>query len=344
MARPAPETIKPSHRFLYKPVENCETEGCHMDVWLPENVKDLAAQNEIPLAIMIHGGAFTMGASSDVPYNQVEHYLKNGMAVVSLEYRMVPHVTQFDIRDDLLDAYHFIQQRLNGRLAEELGIENDLIKTQEVVLFGGSAGGTSVLCLAADIEKFNSENTSALPQVKAILCAYPLTDPNNHFAQPKEVWAEKAPEMFPDDWDLMKDFPTTGKVCTGYNFPVGRWDTCKDPRFLFARSAMATQTLNSFLYGCNPPYPPSVTALNLISRTFPPTFILAAMADELIPAEHSLLLYEKLQKHDVESCIAKVEGAGHGYVERPPADWPAGTDYWKDVIREAVDWAIAKVK
>jgi hypothetical protein len=75
---------------------------------------------------------------------------------------------------------------------------------------------------AGDIEKYNSENAEALPQVKAILCAYPLTDPDNHFAQPKQAWAEKTPKMFPDDWELIKDFPTKGKVCTGYNFPVGR--------------------------------------------------------------------------------------------------------------------------
>ncbi|KAJ9116268.1 hypothetical protein QFC24_006785 [Naganishia onofrii] len=339
-----PEITKPNHRFLFKPVENCETEGCHMDVWLPDGAKEVSADSKVPLAIMIHGGAFTMGASSDVPDNQVRHYLKNGMAVVSLEYRMVPHVTQVEIRDDLMDAYHFIQQKLNSRLAEELGIERDVVDTQRIILFGGSAGGTSVLCLAGDIEKYNSENAEALPQVKAILCAYPLTDPDNHFAQPKQAWAEKTSKMFPDDWELIKDFPTKGKVCTGYNFPVGRWDTCKDPRFLFARTAMATQTLNSFLYGCDAPYPPSASALNLITPTYPPTYVLAAMADELIPKEHSLLLYDKLQEHGVESHIVKVDGAGHGYVERPPTDWPAGTDYWKDAIREAVDWAVAKVK
>jgi hypothetical protein len=56
-----------------------------------------------------------------------------------------------------------------------------------------------------------------------MICAYPLTDPNIHFAQPKEVWAEKVPKMFASDWELVKDFPVTGKVCTGYPFPVGRY-------------------------------------------------------------------------------------------------------------------------
>jgi acetyl esterase/lipase len=175
-----------------------------------------------------------------------------------------------------MDAYHFIQQRLNGKLAEELDIKNDVVDTQKIILFGGSAGGTSVLCLvrllfvrekvalhgtyispsmqAADIEKYNSESEKPLPQVKAILCAYPLTDPNSQFAQPKSAWAEKVPKMFPDDWELVKDYGTATKVCTGYDYPVGRyvsrdvesvdaaqpstfrWDTCRDPRFRFYKT------------------------------------------------------------------------------------------------------------
>jgi acetyl esterase/lipase len=107
---------------------------------------------------------------------------------------------------------------------------------------------------------------------------------------------------------------------------------------------MATQTLNSFLYGCDAPYPPSATALNLITPTYPPTFILAALADDLIPVEHSFLLYDKLQKNEVESFITKVEGAGHGFVERPATDWPEGVDYWKGAIKDSVDWAIGKVQ
>lgn len=106
---------------------------------------------------------------------------------------------------------------------------------------------------------------------------------------------------------------------------------------------MATQTLNSFLYGTNPPYADSNTPLNLITPTYPPTYILAALSDELIPVEHSFLLYDKLQEHGVETRIAKVEGAAHGFAERPKADWPEGADYWEDVIRESVDWAIAKL-
>lgn len=100
-----------------------------------------------------------------------------------------------------------------------------------------------------------------------------------------------------------------------------------------------------------PAYPPLSTnpsrtarlTLNLITPTYLPTYILAALADALIPVEHSLLLYDKLQGHGLETRITKVEGAGHGFVKRRPVDWPEGVDYWKHVIRESVDLAMAKL-
>lgn len=68
------------------------------------------------------------------------------------------------------------------------------------------------------------------------------------------------------------------------------------------------------------------------------------MADQRIPVEDSLLLYDKLQEQGIESYIAKAEDAEHGFVERPKVDWPEGVDYWKDVIKDSVDWAIGKVQ
>lgn len=72
---------------------------------------------------------------------------------------------------------------------------------------------------------------------------------------------------------------------------------------------------------------PSRTArltLNLITPTYSPTYILATLADALIPVEHSLLLYDKLQEHGLETRITKVDGTGHGFAEWRPVDWPGG--------------------
>ncbi len=31
------EDIQPDRRFLYKRVPNCESDGCHLDIWLPKD-------------------------------------------------------------------------------------------------------------------------------------------------------------------------------------------------------------------------------------------------------------------------------------------------------------------
>jgi hypothetical protein len=41
--------IPSAHRILFKPVDNCETQGCHMEVWLPDGV-DEASKGAIPIA------------------------------------------------------------------------------------------------------------------------------------------------------------------------------------------------------------------------------------------------------------------------------------------------------
>lgn len=85
-----------------------------------------------------------------------------------------------------------------------------------------------------------------------------MTNPDDHPAQPIATWAEKASKLFPGDWELIKGYPVKGKVCTGYAFPIGRYvkqvvsafalpdycdryDTCRDARLLFAKSASHEQ-------------------------------------------------------------------------------------------------------
>jgi hypothetical protein len=39
---------------------------------------------------MIHGGAWMIGNSDGIPFNQVRYLLKHGIAVASVEYRFAP--------------------------------------------------------------------------------------------------------------------------------------------------------------------------------------------------------------------------------------------------------------
>lgn len=91
--------------------------------------------------------AFTTGASSDIPHNQVRYLLASGFVVCSPEYRLSPHVLQSAAHEDVFDSYLYIQRELQGVLREQGNpITLDLERCYSQ---GGSAGGTSALRLVS---------------------------------------------------------------------------------------------------------------------------------------------------------------------------------------------------
>lgn len=116
--------------------------------------------------------------------------MSQGFVVCSPEYRLTPHAKQCDAHEDVFDAFRYVQHKLSGDL-EALGVTVKLDPSRTIA-FGGSAGGTASLRLAADIEKFNTEEQDAhrLPQLRAIICAYPCTDVDNWCCKPRVTLAE----------------------------------------------------------------------------------------------------------------------------------------------------------
>jgi hypothetical protein len=93
-------------------------------------------------AMMIHGGAWSIGGSGHLPPDQVTYLLEEGFAVVSPEYRLAPHVKLAECVEDLLDAYRFVQTGLNQVLGTELDVKRTCV-------MGWSAGGTGTLLLVS---------------------------------------------------------------------------------------------------------------------------------------------------------------------------------------------------
>lgn len=114
----------------------------------------------------------------------------------------------------------------------------------------------------------------------------------------------------------------------------------ENPRNKWVNTAIQHGCLNSYLLG-NPPYPESAHILPHIGSWFPPTYVLAAVKDTLIPVQHSYDLVSKLESEGVEVHIGKAETAEHGFTEWQPHLWPEGVDWW-EIIEKALKWAIAK--
>lgn len=207
------ESSPPTHSFIFKPypapatgskatpVPGSDHGGCRLHVWLPgvnATEKQIVAVNpgdKVPLAIMIHGGGFCLGSSFHIPFAQVNYFLDRGIAVCSLEYRLLPQVRAPEIREDLLDGYKYISTKLNDDLRAEKvssvppglpfsttdpgstrshGIQID---TDRLSCMGWSAGGTSTVWLAHDILEHNDTASTPLPTLKAAIITYASTDP-----------------------------------------------------------------------------------------------------------------------------------------------------------------------
>lgn len=107
---------------VLKDIPYSSYEVCKLDLYLPDEVK------EPPVYIYIHGGGLETGYKTDVP-NLFEGLLKNGVAVVSMDYRMYPTATFPDYLYDVSMAIKWVTE-----YGKEYGLGN-------IVVGGSSAGG-----------------------------------------------------------------------------------------------------------------------------------------------------------------------------------------------------------
>jgi acetyl esterase/lipase len=91
-----------------------------------------------------------------------------------------------------------------------------------------------------------------------------------------------------------------------------------------------------------PPFKTGNSPVDCIGTQFPPIYLLAAMADRMVPVQQSLILKEKLEDAGVDLVFDPVDGASHGFVDMASQAWPQGNDYWQGHILPACQWAKAK--
>jgi acetyl esterase/lipase len=97
-----------------------------LDIYLPNESKGLN-----PVIIHIHGGAFMFGDKADFQLKPILEALKNGYAVVSMNYRLSGEAKFPAQIQDVKAAIRFI--RANAAKYQ--------LKTDKIAVWGGSAGG-----------------------------------------------------------------------------------------------------------------------------------------------------------------------------------------------------------
>ena len=132
-----------------------------------------------PCLIVVHGGSWAKGNSSELP--DVNSYFANaGYQVVSINYRLAPQYTSPAPQEDLQAALSFIRQH-----AAELSVD-----TNNFVLMGRSAGGQIVLAAAYTLND---------PGIKGVVSFYGPTD---------MLWSYDHPDnpLIMDSKKVMRDF------------------------------------------------------------------------------------------------------------------------------------------
>jgi arylformamidase len=93
-----------------------------------------------PLIVFVHGGGWSSGDKAWIGDATAGHFLNQGYAYASLNYRLVPTVTVEQQTQDVADAVGFLLTR-----AEQLGLDR-----RKVVLIGHSSGGQDSALIGTD--------------------------------------------------------------------------------------------------------------------------------------------------------------------------------------------------
>jgi len=120
--------------------------------------------------LYLHGGAFTMGSPRSHRPITAELARRTGLAVLAIEYRLMPEHSRTDGIDDVRAAFRWIEQHGPGGPGAPLFVAGD------------SAGGNLTLMLVAWARDQRRAGASELRQVDGAIALSPLTD--GTFASP----------------------------------------------------------------------------------------------------------------------------------------------------------------
>ena len=277
-------------------------ENIGLDVYIPK-----CASKPLPVIVYIHGGALIWGSRENVHRDELTAVLDEGMAYVSIDYRLAPETKLMDIQDDVKDAFNWVRGT---------GVDLYDFDVNRIAALGKSAGGYLALLSGTFDHK---------PQ--AIISFYGYGDilgdcysrPSQHYLQFPSVPEDEAVKC------IVQDVPTYAKG-------DDRW-----PIYLRARQ---TGTWASLVSG----YEPSETNTALtaycpilnIDENFPPTFLLHGSADTDVPLEKSTDMYDALIKKGIKTQLYIQQEGHHGFDSKwknTPEEFGEIIHFLKDTLR-----------
>ncbi len=105
-----------------------------LDVYLPEH------ENDAPIIIMVHGGAWRIGdkSSKSVVKNKVDYWVSKGFIFISANYRLLPEIKPVEQAEDVAKVIHYVQKH-----SQQWGGD-----PEKLIVMGHSAGAHLVSLVA----------------------------------------------------------------------------------------------------------------------------------------------------------------------------------------------------
>ncbi|VUC22767.1 unnamed protein product [Clonostachys rosea] len=267
-----------------------------------------------PLAILYHGGAFTVGSKEMIPQTQIQKLVVDwGWIVVAPDYRLCPTISLYEGPiTDALDAYNWSILSLPDILRKE-GVGN--VDTQRVMSGGYSAGGTLALLTARGVQppsvivdfygsKYLTDEQffSPLPS----LANLPTFD--------EKFLAKVFEEDAPTSSALSLEDPKTegfqgptkstqppGLPPIDFSVPRNAWLFDSLKRGTLFQNIVPDKDFNR------------VEPTNGFSENFPPTIFVHGTADQSVDVSLTIRAHQDLKEKGGRGHLFLVDGADHGF-------------------------------
>jgi acetyl esterase/lipase len=248
-----------------------------------------------PAIVFIHGGALIMGSRGWIEPIQRESYLGDGLAVVSIDYRLAPETKLAAIISDLDDAVAWV--RGDGGLRYR-------IDPRRVAVVGHSAGGYLALLAGA----------RAQPRLRAVVAFYGYGDITGQ-------WYAR-----PDPFYLGKPLVAEADARSGVSgAPVSNMEgSDNDARYRFYLYCRQQGLWPRNVVGYDPALHPGAFSpycpVQLVTATHPPTLLLHGDRDTDVPYEQSVLMASALRAAGVSHELITIANGDHGFdheMDRP---------------------------
>jgi acetyl esterase/lipase len=299
----AAEKTLPKRTYTYKTVG---TTPIQLDVYRPDD------RRVLPVVVWIHGGALIMGSRAPVPQNLLDFCRHEGIALVSIDYRLAPETKVPAIAEDLNDAFAWLRAQGPKTLA---------IDPDRMVVAGGSAGGYMTLLAGATVR----------PRPKALVAYWGYGD-LIWYAEPSAHYRETSPLLSREE--AQRDVGQG--VVTGSEGKA----RIRPGRGNFYRYLRQNALWIQEVAGLDPKKDRQVLdrycPVRNVDSSYPPTLLVHGTADTDVPYSESETMARELARHGVPHELVTVRGAGHGLSGGNPAEVEKAYERSHEFIRKAL--------